>query len=616
MAASLGSNVEPPLPWRRMAWIAAGLALTTFAVFGRAAWEGFDFVRYDDHQYVIDNEIVHGGLTWEGIRWAFRPDSIVVSNWHPLTMLSHMADCQLFGLEAWGHHLTSVLWHIANVVLLFAVLVRLTGALWPSALVGALFAWHPLHVESVAWIAERKDVLSTFCWLAMLWAYASYVRRPAWWSYLPVAFWLTLGLLAKPMLVTAPCTLLLLDYWPLARFRSPGRDEDFDRLGRLLLEKLPLFAIVAGVIAITLGAQSGARMPWEAYSLETRIANGLQSYLAYLGQTVWPQNLAIPYLLSARANTLWRGAAGGVALLAISGGCLALRRTRPYLPVGWFWYLGTLVPVIGIVQVGLQSMADRYTYVPLIGIFIMLAWGLADLVVARPRLKPVLVVATCLWLMVLATLTYRQVGYWRDKISLFQHTADVLERNHVARLYLGGALRLAGRTDEALAEFDRAIDLAPQQFKGHLQKGFLLYRAGRFSAAAAELALAVRLSNGRLPPEGEVAAALLSARVFATHPDSASRNPAVALEMAEHACAQTGYQYPLALDVLAMAYANAGRYPQAASRAIEAREIYRAANLPEMVDEVTDRIRLYQQQQAYRELPSRDAELLVGSADE
>ena len=612
-----GTTLDPPV-LRKRTCLAIGIALAviTLLVFGRSAWQNFSFLNYDDQKYVFQNTHVRQGLTLDGLVWAFQPSSIVVGNWHPVTMLSHMLDCQLYDMWSGGHHLTSVLWHTVNVVLLFALLVRMTGAVWPSALVAALFAWHPLRAESVTWISERKDLLSTFFWFLMLWAYVSYVRRPAWWRYLPVACWLVLGLMSKPMVVTAPCLLLLMDYWPLRRFQTDRNDEDLARFGKLLLEKLPLLAIAFAFCAITLGAQSRARVPWEAYSLEIRMLSALQSYVAYLAQAAWPVDLATPYLLSARVVTAARGLACGAVLLAISVGGLTLRRRFPYFPVGWFWYLGTLVPVIGLLQVGVQSMADRYTYVPMIGIFIIVAWGLADFVAAYPRWRTVVISAALVWLAVLSGLSYRQVGYWVDKVTLFRHTVDVDPQNHVARLYLGSALRTAGQPDLALIEFDRAIELGPHMFQGHQNKALVFYEMGRYGEAANELARAVRLSRERMKPEVEYSASMLAAKIFATHPDESVRNAAAAIEMAEHACEMTGYQFVEALDVLGMAYANAGRYRQAIPRAAQAYELYVAAKNIEAANQVADRIRLYRQGQPYRETPQSGAKLPGQDADD
>jgi len=612
-----GAVAQPAAP-RPGLCLAIGVVLvaTTLLLFGRTAWENFAFLRYDDQQYIVNNERVRGGLSWEGIVWAFRPSTVVVANWHPVTLLSHMLDCQVFGMWSGGHHLTSVLWHATNAGLLFALLVRMTGRVWPSALVAALFAWHPLRAESVAWIAERKDVLSTFFWLLMLWAYVSYVRRPAWWTYLPVVLWLALGLMSKPMLVTAPFLLLLLDYWPLERFRTRRADEDLSELGQRLLEKLPLLALTVVFCAATLEAQSRARVSWEVYSLETRLLSALQSYVGYLYLAAWPAELATPYLMSARVVTAAAGLSCGALLLAVSVACLYFRRRFPYLPVGWFWYLGTLVPVIGLVQVGVQSLADRYTYVPLIGLSLIVAWGLADLVGWAPRLKPLVVALVIVWLGILAGLTYRQVGFWRDKVTLFAHTVEVLPNNHVARLFLGSALKTAGRPADAIEQFDKAIELGPDMYQGHQHKGLVLYETGRHGAAATEFARAVRLSRTRMKPEVEYAAAMLAAKVFAAHPDEAERNPAAAIEMAEHACEMTGYQFSEALDVLGMAYANAGRYRQAIARTRQAYELYVAGNELETAAKLAERIRLYEQEQPYREAPQKTVPLPGQNADE
>lgn len=589
--------------------ISVALALAVFLTFGRTAWENFDFLRYDDHRYVTANAMVQRGLTWEGILWAFDPRTTVVSNWHPLTMLSHMLDCQLFGLSSWGHHLTSVLWHVANSVLLFWALLRMTSALWPSALVAALFGLHPLHVESVAWISERKDVLSTFFWFLLLWTYTSYVRRPSVGPYLLLMLWLTLGLMSKPMLVTAPLVLLLLDFWPFARLPATAPPGPARLLGRPIVEKLPLLLIALAFAAITWQSQSKAQLGWEAFPLGTRAMNALLSYVAYLGKFIWPTALANPYLISTREITLPRAAACGALLAAITVVCLWQPARRRYLPVGWFWYLVTLAPVIGLVQAGIQSMADRYTYVPLVGIFVMIAWGLGDAVAAWPRLRIPAAAATLVWLLALSILSYQQAGVWRDTVTLFRHAATVTPDNHVAEMHLGRALRAEGQFDEALAAFDRLIALAPDAPQGYFQKGLTYYAVERFPEAAAQFHRAVRSSNGRMKPDLEFSAAYLGARILAAHPDESQRDAAAAIALAEHACQLTGYQQPQALDALGMAYANAGRFDEAIVRATHASELAQQAGAADLAKEIAARVGLYRQRTPYREDPASGAGL-------
>lgn len=345
-----------------------------------------EFVNYDDDEYVTQNSHVQAGLTSEGIVWAFTTTH--AANWHPLTWLSHMFDYQLFGPNPQGHHLTSLLLHILNSILLFLVLRRMTDALWQSAFVAVLFALHPLHVESVAWVAERKDILSTFFWILTMWAYVRYVERPGSTRYLMVALPLALGLMAKPMLVTLPFVLLLLDIWPLGRidlseYGDASRDKRDKRprtgivLMRLAKEKIPLFALVAASCLVTFAAQrsGGAVQPMESLPFMDRVVNAIVSYFLYIEKMVWPTDMAFFYPYPVHTLPLWQPLGAGLLLLVITVLVIRTARRKPFLLVGWFWYLGTLIPVIGLVQVGGQAMADRYTYVPYIGLFMVVAWG-------------------------------------------------------------------------------------------------------------------------------------------------------------------------------------------------------------------------------------------------
>ena len=372
----------PRPPSRRLVLaVCIFLLAAVAAVFGQTLRHGF--VNYDDDEYVYENRHIYPGLTTKGIAWVFSHEH--TANWHPLTGISHMLDCQIYGLnKVGGHHLTSVVLHAATAIFLFLALLRMTGRLWPCAFVAAVFAIHPLRAESVAWISERKDVLSGLFFMLTLWAYAGYVRKPfSRLRYLAVAVCFALGLMAKPMLVTLPFVLLLLDYWPLGRFQAAGMGNAGGRRRvavRLVVEKIPLLVLVIGSCVATLWAQQKAIKAAAGYAMINRILNGLVSYVAYVVQMCWPAGLAPFYpLRSDDALLAVEAMAALVALAGISLATLLWRRRYPYLPVGWFWYLGMLVPVIGVVQVGGQAMADRYTYLPQIGIYLLIAWAACDL---------------------------------------------------------------------------------------------------------------------------------------------------------------------------------------------------------------------------------------------
>ena len=360
-------------------WICFSLVISILCIYWQV--RHFSFVNYDDPQYVTANYAVQAGLAFENIRWAFT--AVHANNWHPLTWLSHMLDCQIYGLDPGRHHLTNVLFHILNTLLLFLVFKKMTGALWKSAFVAALFALHPLHVESVVWVAERKDVLSTFFFMLTLWSYTRYVERTNLYNYLMVLLFFMLGLMTKPMLVTLPFVFLLLDYWPLQRFCFGSSDSNGQRsfYWGLVWEKMPLFILssASSVVTYLVQKSSGAVNSLAAIPFHVRIANALLSYVSYIEKMLWPEHLAVLYPYP---NVIlpWKIVCAGLLLMMISVFIFRRLRSKPYLAVGWLWYLGTLVPVIGIVQVGAQAMADRYTYVPLIGIFFIAAWGGADLV--------------------------------------------------------------------------------------------------------------------------------------------------------------------------------------------------------------------------------------------
>jgi tetratricopeptide (TPR) repeat protein len=487
----------------------AGAALAVLTLLVYCPSFNYPFVNIDDPDYAFQNPHVQAGLTADGTRWAFT--TFDCGNWHPLTWLSLQLDCEVYGgLKPGGFHLTNVLLHAANTLLLFLVLGRMTGLLWRSAVVAALFALHPLHVESVAWVAERKDVLSTLFWMLTLAAYVHYVRRPGVCRYLLVVMALGLGLMAKPMLVTLPFVLLLLDYWPLRRVAgssphkpdAPARDAANSsparracRPGSLLLEKLPLLALVAASCGVTFLAQSRAEAvaPLEAFPLAVRVGNALLAYVTYLGKMLWPAHLAVYYPHSGADVSVVGALGAGVLLVVITALVLGPGRRRPYLAVGWLWYVGTLVPVIGLVQVGGQALADRYTYVPLIGIFLLLTWGAADLAAAWRVPRPYLIAAAAAVLSACVALSWVQVGYWKSSLDLWAHAAAVTEDSGLAHLNLGACYYERHMLTDAKREFERAAALGPGRAGPHAKLGTVLADLDLWEQAAAEYRRAVEL---------------------------------------------------------------------------------------------------------------------------
>ncbi|MGA2176270.1 MAG: tetratricopeptide repeat protein [Verrucomicrobiota bacterium] len=461
----------------RQAWvISCLLGLAVLAVYWPAL--GCGFLYYDDPDYVALNTHVQQGFDWPGIRWAFTTG--YASNWHPVTWLSHILDFQLYGSHPAGHHLTSVLLHAANSVLLFLLLRRLTGAPWRSAFVAALFALHPLRVESVAWVSERKDVLSAFFGLLAVWAYVRYVEEfKAQTSkfklfYAAALVLFALGLMAKPILVTLPFVLLLLDYWPLGRFPL-GR--------RLILEKVPFMVLTIGSCVVTYLVQQrgGAVLSLAKLPLAARLENMPVAYARYLGKTFWPGGLAVFYPFPQHWPVL-EVAGATVLLLLVTAGVVWQGRHRPFLPVGWFWFLGMLVPVIGLVQVGEQSCADRNTYLALIGVLIMVSWGMGDLA-RRPGQRVAAVCAGGLAVMACAALTPRQVRYWKTTETLFSHALAVTSNNYLAHYNLGCALTYEGNLPAALQCFEEAVRENPRYWLAENDLGFLLLQQGRTAEA-------------------------------------------------------------------------------------------------------------------------------------
>ena len=443
---------------------------------------GYHFLNYDDTVYVTENPAIQDGVTLNAIAWAFT--SFHASNWHPVTWLSHMLDVELFGLHAGGHHLTSLVLHLVNTILLFVLLRRITGARWPSLLAAALFACHPLHVESVAWIAERKDVLSAFFAFLTFLAYDTYVKRPGALRYAAVFLFFAAGLMAKPMLVTLPLVLLLLDYWPYARFELRVTGPDARKGARLVMEKAPLLMLAGISSVLTVLAQHRALASLERIPLPYRIANALTAYAAYILKALCPYPLATPYPFDARTLTAGRVSAALALLLLITVLVWLRRRQMRYLLVGWLWFLGMLVPVVGIVQVGSQALADRYTYLPLIGLFIMLAWTLNDALRRFPKTRIPIMMVTLAVLCACFTLTVFQVRHWRNSETLFRHALAVTRDNSIAHNNLGKVLIERGDLNEAAQHFQAACRIAPDNFGALNNLGAVYLVNGQYQAAA------------------------------------------------------------------------------------------------------------------------------------
>ncbi len=477
------------------------LCLITLVVY----WQVMDhgFITYDDDKYVTKNPYIQKGLTIESITWAFTTMS--ASNWHPLTWISHMLDYQLFGLNPGWHHLTSLFIHLANTLILFFALKRMTDALWRSAFVAGLFALHPLHVESVAWVAERKDVLSTFFGLLTLWGYARYIERPGAVRYLLPLVFFVLGLMAKPMVVTLPFVLLLLDYWPLKRFQL-GHSGGW----RLILEKVPFFVFTTVSCIVTYIAQQGggAVISSDVYPFTVRVANALVSYIGYIGKMIWPSNLALLY---PHPQTLPGWQVAGACLLLVCISLLALKNVsrRPYFIVGWLWYLGMLVPVIGLVQVGAQAMADRYTYMPLVGIFIVVGWGASDLVAQWRFKKAGLSISAGTILLALTTVTVSQLGYWKDSITLFERSLNVTKNNYIMHNNLGVELKNKGRIAEAIHHYEASLSINADGYAdAHNNYANIIAGQGRVAEAIRHYSDALRINPGNADVHNNLGVAL------------------------------------------------------------------------------------------------------------
>ncbi|MEW6668808.1 MAG: tetratricopeptide repeat protein [Thermodesulfobacteriota bacterium] len=481
---------------KTLSWI-LGLALvvSTLAVYWQV--QDHDFLIWDDYEYVVDNPHVRTGLSVGNALWAFTASH--AANWHPLTWLSHMLDCELYGLNPAGHHLNNMLFHLINTVLLFLLFQRTTRAPWRSAFVASVFALHPLHVESVAWVSERKDVLSTFFWMLTCLAYVRYARRPRTGTYLPCLALFALGLASKPMLVSLPLCLLLLDYWPLRRpYLSPSpmpAQSGLFRFRHLVWEKVPFFVLASASSLLTMlvSRSHHATSSLEAVSLVARVENAVVSYASYLAKTFWPQSLAFFYPHPLGSLPVVEVMGSLVLLIAVSLFALKTKGTAPYLFTGWFWYLMTLLPVIGIIQVGSQAMADRYTYIPLVGISLTVAWGVPEALAER-RLKRIgLALGWGLILLLLCLSTWAEVGYWKDGITLFRRALQVTSNNYTAHYQLGNEFVRQGRLEEAIHHFSEAVMIRPDHHLARHNLGSSLARQGRFDEAIQHYEEAIRI---------------------------------------------------------------------------------------------------------------------------
>lgn len=598
---SVSQALSPPdvataVHGRLAALIALVLVLVSAAIYAPTFVVPYDFVAYDDQVYVEGNPVVVRGLSAAGVRWAMT--NRVGGNWHPLTILSHMLDVELYGLNPAGHHLSSALLHAVNGALVFMVLWRMTASLWPSALVAALFAWHPLRVESVAWVAERKDVLSLLMMLLALAAYTRYARHLGWQSYLATTILFALGLMAKPMLVTLPFVLMLLDVWPLQRW-SPGslsRRDGWVALAKLFLEKLPWLALSAADIAVTLRSQEGA---FSNLSFVARLANAIHSYYAYLAKIFFPYPLHVQYLGVATEPSIPRLLAEAAGLLLISVAAVAAVKRWPFFTVGWFWFLGTLVPVIGIVQVGAQSMADRYTYIPTIGIYIILAWSLSALAARGTFWRRASVCGALAVLPLIIALSGFQVTRWRNSETLFAHTLRHSPDNYLAVISLGVAALNRGDYELALSRATQAADLMPASRAPVRIAAVSLGRLGRTQEAIAAYVHAIEVFPDDPMLKNDLA------RILATCDDARVRNGQAALQLARLANQTLEGQNPKVLDTLATAYAELGAYDAAISTTNQALFIARQfvgaghADVQPLVAGLEYRRTLYRQRQPY-----------------
>ena len=569
--------------------ITISLIVVTFLLFGRTLT--YPFINFDDPAYILERPEITRGITLSGIGWSLtHPHG---GNWHPLTSISHMLDCQFFDGHAGAHHFINVLLHALSASMLFLVLRSMTGALWRSAFVALVFALHPLRVESVAWIAERKDVLSGLFFMLTLGAYVRYVRNPSISRYIPVLISLACGLMAKPMLVTVPFLLLLLDYWPLGRFEKTKQSSP--NIIGLIVEKLPLLALAAFSGAATMMAQRDALSTVEHVPPDWRISNALMSCSIYIGKMFWPSNLGLFYPFPLNPFPWWQVSLAALLLVAISFLSISGQKKNPWSFTGWFWYLVMLVPVIGIIQVGMQSRADRYTYLPEIGLAIAVVWGVVELTTRWPYQKQVLAGAAVATSVALAVCTWSQLGYWRDSETLWKHAIAVTSNNDVAHAYLADLLLRENRIDESRAQAEEALRIRPDNSNAQNNLALALFRSGRLREAVDHWRRSLELKPDSLNAQTNFA------WVLATSPDPSLRDGARAIQLIENVLSHAGRDNPSVLRAAGAAYAETGQFHKAIAMAEEALEITRAQGNEALTDDLQHNIANYRQQ-----LPLRD----------
>jgi tetratricopeptide (TPR) repeat protein len=480
---------------RNVILICTALAVITLAVYMQTC--NHQFLSFDDEDYVTNNTHVSSGITGRNIMWAFT--SVEAANWHPITWLSHMLDVELYGMNPQGHHLTSVIIHTVSSMFLLLFLFRYTGSLWKSSFVAFLFALHPLHVESVAWVAERKEVLSAFFWFLTIFLYSEYVVKKKFILYILAFSAFILGLMSKPMIVTLPIVMLLMDFWPFDRYRHEEQEHGpnlfIGRASALIKEKIPFFVCSLLTAVVTIYAQNKGDSIRKLNDIPfgLRIENALISYGKYIVKTLWPHDLAVLYPLSSFIP-LWQVIISLIALILLTLSAFWFRSRHPYLLVGWFWFIVTLLPVIGLIQVGNQSMADRYSYIPLIGLFIMASWGITDLAKNLKHRERVLTLLAGTVIITSAALTWQQLGYWRDNISLYRHTVQVTTGNYFIHNNLGLALASKGNLDEAVQEYVEALQMNPNYAYAHNNLGIAYVNKGNLDKAIQEYKDAIRIN--------------------------------------------------------------------------------------------------------------------------
>lgn len=618
---------KPPASTLRgmVAGICVLLVVITWIVFGQTL--NHDFVNYDDSDYVLKNSQVTRGLTFGGIIWAFT--HIHSANWHPLTWISHMLDCQLYGLNPAGHHLSNVLLHTATAILLFVVFRQMTGSFWRSAFVAAIFAIHPLRVESVAWVAERKDVLSGLFFVLTVSAYVRYAKTPfSRLRYLMVVLFFTAGLMCKPMLVTLPVVLLLLDYWPLDRWSIHDSGQHRKTLGQLAVEKLPLFGLSLASCIVTVLAQKESLQPVASLSLPQRLANAVISYVDYIGQMFWPSNLAVLYPWEAARLGMGRTATAILILLGVSVIAFLLRDRR-YVITGWLWYLIMLGPVIGLFQVGNQARADRYTYLPQIGLYLIVAWGAVDLCGRLRHRRIVLMSLSTIVLTGLIVSARAQTRFWQDSETLWSHALACTTDNIVAEGNLGQACYKKGKMREAMTYFENSLRIAPNQADIQSSLGVFLLEMGRVDESLEHLEIAVKLEprlgdahynlgntylqTGK-PNEAishyktaleidpnDTQALNNMAWTLATAPNALIRDGAKAVELAERANVLTRGKNAVIAATLAAAYAEMGRFDEAVETGKHAEQLARLEGNDARADSVRSQIEVYKSGSAFRD---------------